>query len=217
MIRYFVKVMKKILSILSVFVLSLFTFLCNAQDAEMMQKAQEKFKNMQTLEADVTVTKHNTMVTKDVVTKGKFYFKKPSKMCLNAGTDILLMDGQTFTMVKDGKKQSFNGSGNNQFEALKTMMQNFSASQESDIDLSEIADIDMEQSGNLIKITIAPIVTDPKEKRKMMFTSFVVTIDQQKAELKSIRLNEKGQNYTQYDFSGFKQNGTIADSVFEAK
>ncbi len=211
--------MKKILTILSFFVLSFSFFLCNAQDAEMMQKAQEKFKNMQTLEADVVMTKHNTMVTKDVTSNGKFYFKKPSKMTLvfNAGKDVLLMDGQSFTMVKDGNKQTMNAQGNSQFEALKTLMQNFSAGQESDVDLSDIADVDMEKAGDLIKMTITPIVSDPKEKRKMMFTSFVVTIDQKKSELKSVRMNEKGQNFTQYDFSNFKQNGNIADAVFTAK
>ncbi len=211
--------MKKILTILSFILLSFSFFLCNAQDAEMMQKAQEKFKNMQTLEADVVMTKHNTMVTKDVTTPGKFYFKKPSKMCLtfNGGKDVLLMDGQSFTMVKDGNKQTMNAQGNSQFEALKTLMQNFSAGQESDIDLSDIADVDMEKQGDLIKMTITPIVTDSKEKRKMMFTSFVVSIDQKKSELMSVRMNEKGQNYTQYDFSNFKQNANITDAVFVAK
>jgi len=207
--------MKKILSIFTFLLFTFSFFLCSAQDAEMMQKAQEKFKNMQTLQADVTVTKHNTMVTKDVVTKGKFYFKKPSKMCLMAGTDQLLMDGQTFTMVKDGKKQTMNGKGNSQLEALKTIMQNFSAGQESEIDLSEIADVDVEKAGDVITMTVTPIVTDPKQKRKMMFTSFVIVIDQKKSELKSVRMNEKGQNYTQYDFSNFKMNGEIADSVFQ--
>ena len=191
--------------------------MASAQDEEMMQKAQERFKNMQTLQADVTVTKHNTMVTKDVVNKGEFYFKKPSKMCLKAGKDILLMDGENFTMVMDGKAQTMSGKGNSQMEALKGVMQNFSAGQESEIDLSDIADVDVEKSGNTMTLTITPIVTDPKQKRKQLFQSFVVVIDQKKAELKSVRLNEKGQNYTQYDFSNFKQNGPIEDSVFVAK
>ena len=209
--------MKKVLFILTLLFCQCSWFLASAQDDEMMQKAQERFKNMQTLQADVTVTKHNTMVTKDIVSKGKFYFKKPSRMCLTAGTDVLLMDGEKFTMVMDGKTQTMSGKGNSQMEALKTMMQNFSAGQESDIDLSEIADVDVEKSGNTMTLTITPIVTDPKQKRKQLFQSFVVVIDQQKAELKSVRLNEKGKNYTQYDLSNFKQNGTIDDAVFSAK
>ena len=209
--------MKKVLFILTLIFCQCSLFMASAQDEEMMQKAQERFKNMQTLQADVTVTKHNTMVTKDVVNKGKFYYKKPQRMCLTAGTDMLLMDGDQFTMVMDGKKQSMSGKGNSQMEALKTLMQNFSAGQESDIDLSEIADVDMEKAGDVMTLTITPIVTDPKQKRKQLFQSFVVVIDQKKAELKSVRLNEKGKNYTQYDFSNFKQNGTIDDAVFSAK
>ena len=209
--------MKKVLFILTLIFCQCSLFMASAQDDEMMQKAQERFKNMQTLQADVTVTKHNTMVTKDIVSKGKFYFKKPSRMCLTAGTDVLLMDGEKFTMVMDGKSQTMSGKGNSQMEALKTMMQNFSAGQESDIDLSEIADVDVEKSGNTMTLTITPIVSDPKQKRKQLFQSFVVVIDQQKAELKSVRLNEKGKNYTQYDFSNFKQNGTIDDAVFSVK
>ena len=209
--------MKKVLFILTLIFCQCSLFMASAQDDEMMQKAQERFKNMQTLQADVTVTKHNTMVTKDVVSQGKFYFKKPAKMCLKAGKDVLLMDGENFTMVMDGKAQTMNGKGNSQMEALKGVMQNFSAGQESEIDLSEIADVDVEKSGNTMTLTITPIVSDPKQKRKQLFQSFVVVIDQKKAELKSVRLNEKGQNYTQYDFSSFKQNADIADEVFSAK
>ena len=190
-----------------------------AQDADIMQKAQERFKNMETLEADVVMTKHNTMVTKDVTSKGKFYFKKPSKMTMsfNEGADLLLMDGQTFTMVKDGKKQTMSGNGNSQLEARKTLLQNFSAGQESEVDLSDIADVDMERNGDLVVITVTPIVTDAKQKRKMMFTSFVVTVNTKKSELKTVRMNEKGENYTEYEFSNFKVNGNVPDAVFVAK
>lgn len=206
--------MKHIFNILTI--LALFIVPAFAQDAEMMQKAQERFKSMQTLEANVTMTKHNTMVTKDVTSQGKFYFKKPSRLCMvfNGGKDALLMDGQTFTMITDGKKQSMSGNGNTQLEALKTLMQNFSAGQESDVNLSDIADVDMERNGNVVTMTITPIVSDPKQKRKQMFQSFVVTIDTKAGELRSVRLNEKGQNYTQYDFSAFKVNAEVKDSVF---
>ena len=48
-----------------------------------------------------------------------------------------------------------------------------------------------------------------------MFTSFVVTIDQKAGELRSLRMNEKGKNYTQYDFSNFQLNAPVNDSVFK--
>ena len=114
--------MKKVLFILTLLFCQCSLFIASAQDDEMMQKAQERFKNMQTLQADVTVTKHNTMVTKDIVSKGKFYFKKPSRMCLTAGTDVLLMDGEKFTMVMDGKSQTMSG---NSYLSFVTSMYTF--------------------------------------------------------------------------------------------
>ena len=207
--------MKKILSTLFIIMVAICSL--HAQDDEMMQRAMERFKDMTSLTADVTQTKHNSMVTNDIVSKGNFYFKKPNKMCMsfNNGKDMMLMDGENFTMVKDGVRNTANGGGNDQLQALKTIIKNFSAGQESDIDLSEIADIDMEKKGNLMVMTITPIVTDAKAKRRQMFSSFVVTIDQKAGELKSLRMNEKGKNYTQYDFSNYKLNAPVNDSVFK--
>lgn len=191
--------------------------LVSAQDAEMMQKAMERYKAMNTLTADVTQTRHNALIAKDAVSKGNFYFKKPNKMCMsfNNGKDEMLMNGDTFTIVKDGVKNSTSGSSNSQLESLKTILKNFSAGQESDVDLSDIADVDVTKKGNLMVMTITPIVADAKAKRKQMFSSFIVTIDQKAGELKSLRMNEKGQNYTQYDFSNFVLNGKVNDSVFK--
>lgn len=207
--------MKKIISVILLFVAVIAS--ASAQDAEMMQKAMERFKNMTSLTANVTQTKHNTMVAKDIVSKGNFYFKKPNKMCMtfNDGKDMMLMNGETFTMVKDGVKNTAQGGSNEQLQALTTILKNFTAGQESDIDLSEIADVDMEKKGNLMIMTVTPIVNDPKAKRRQMFTSFVVTIDQKASELKSLRMNEKGSNYTQYDFSNFQLNAPVNDSVFK--
>ena len=207
--------MKKILSTLFIIMVAICSL--HAQDDEMMQRAMERFKDMTSLTADVTQTKHNSMVTNDIVSKGNFYFKKPNKMCMsfNNGKDMMLMDGENFTMVKDGVRNTANGGGNDQLQALKTIIKNFSAGQESDIDLSEIADIDMEKKGNLMVMTITPIVTDARAKRRQMFSSFVVTIDQKAGELKSLRMNEKGKNYTQYDFSNYKLNAPVNDSVFK--
>ena len=101
----------------------------HAQDDEMMQRAMERFKDMTSLTADVTQTKHNSMVTNDIVSKGNFYFKKPNKMCMsfNNGKDMMLMDGENFTMVKDGVRNTANGGGNDQLQALKTIIKNVSA------------------------------------------------------------------------------------------
>lgn len=208
------------------FILMLAIAACNvnipavqAQDQEMMQKAMARYKNMETLTADVHQTKHNALVTKDVTADGKFYFKKPSTMVLklNGGKDAMIMNGDTFTMVTDGKANTASGKGNSQLSALTTALKAFSAGEQSDVDLSDVADVDVTQKGNLVEMVITPIITDPKAKRKMMFQSFVLVLDKKAGELRSLRLNEKGQNYTLYEFSNFKLNVPISSAEMSVK
>lgn len=118
-------------------------------------------------------------------------------------------------MVKDGKKNTADGKGNDQLKSLTTFFKSLSEGEESDVELSDIADVDATKKGNLMIVTVTPIVADAKAKRRQMFTSFVITVDQKAGALKSIRMNEKGQNYTNYDFSNFIMNGSIDDKVFK--
>lgn len=211
--------MKRLLLILTVILLSctMYSSPAIAQD-DVMKQAMEGYKNLTTVKADVKKTVHNTMVTKDVVTTGTFYFKKPVQMCIttNGGKDQLLTDGQNFTIVQDGKPSTANAKGNSSLSPLVNAIKAITQGQ-SDVDLSDVADVDMEREGDLVIMTIAPIAKSAAEKRKMLFQSFVITVDSKVGELKSIRLNEKGQNYQQYDFSNFKRDVKIDDAVFRVK
>lgn len=189
-----------------------------AQKAE-IQQAVERYKNMKTLTAAVTWTRHNAAVTQDVVTQGHFYFKKPGRMCMtfNDGKDMLLMDGSTFAMVTDGKKSVAKGEGSNQFESLLAVFKCLVSGGDADVDLSELADVDITKRDNICTLTIIPLVPDEKAKRKQMFTSFVLTLDLKLSELKSLRMNGRGGNYEQYDFSGYVFDGAVSDSVFNPR
>lgn len=135
-------------------------------------------------------------------------------MTFNEGSEMLLMDDNTFTMVTDGKKNVAKGKGNNQFESLLAVFKNITAGEDAAVDLSDMADVEMTKHDNICTLTVIPIVSDEKAKRKMMFTSFVLTIDLKSSELRSLRMNEKGKNYTQYDFSNYVFNGAVSDTVF---
>lgn len=190
-----------------------------SEDGDMMARLQERFKNMQTLTAPVTQIRHNALLTEDVTSKGTFYFKKLASMCLsfNNGADMLLMKGDQFIMVRDGKSTAMSGKGNTQMEALRTLLKNFSAGQESDVSVDDFADVEVEKEGDLMVMTIIPRIEDAKARRKMLYSSFVVTVDTKAGELKSIRLNEKGNNYTHYDFGKFQLNAPVDDKVFDVK
>lgn len=200
---------------LSIIILALCATLCYAQE-DVMQKAMEGYKNMTSLQANVKKTVHNTMVTKDQVSTGMFYFKKPALMCIttNEGKDKLLTDGESFTIVQNGKASTAKGSGNSSLTPLVNAIKGMTNG-DSDTDLSDVADVDVENDGNKMVMTIVPITKTASEKRKLIYQSFVITIDTKVGELRSIRLCGKGDNWEQYDFSAFKKDVVIKDEVFK--
>lgn len=211
--------MKRVLIILSLILCAVFCFTSPATaQQDVMQQAMEGYKNLTSVKADVKKTVHNTMVTKDVVTTGTFYFKKPAMMCIttNAGKDQLLTNGESFTIVQNGKPSTANAKGNSSLTPLVNAIKGITQGK-ADTDLSDVADVDMEREGDLMIMTIAPITKSAAEKRKLMFQSFVITIDTKAGELKSVRLNEKGQNYQLYELSNFKRDVKIDDAVFKVK
>lgn len=200
------------------FVVMLVCIGASAQRAD-IRKAVERYKNANTLTANVTQTKHNVALTKDAVTKGYFYYQKPSNlsMVFKDSKEKLIATGNNFIMIKNGKQHvaKAKGKGNNPFETLREVFRNLLSSNDN-AKLTDMADVNMKKQGNTCTITITPTVTDAKAKRRMMFTSCVVTIDLKAGEIRRLRINEKRGNYTQYDFSNYVFNAKLNSNAFKA-
>ncbi len=214
--------MKKIFRILavaavaSIAALSASVSTVQAQDQDVMKQAMEGYKKINSMTANVKKTTHNEMVTSDQVTTGMFYFKKPAKMCIvtNGGKDKLVTDGETFTIEQNGQASTTTGGGNSALAPLINAIKNITSGNE-EVDLSDVADVDMERDANSMTMTIIPITKSAAERRKMLYQSFVLVIDTKSNELRSVRLNGKGKNYELYEFSNFKMDAPVSDEVFE--
>ena len=158
----------------------------SAQEADIRRLA-EHYADVQTLSANVTRTRHNVVLAQDEVTHGHFFLKKPGKMCLSFDNnkDMLLMEAGTRGLFADGAYVP-----------------------------DEAATVAVEQSGNRCILTVTPVLKSPKEKRRLMFTSFVLTVDNASGRLLSLRMNERGENYTQYDLTGHQPGVQVEDAVF---
>lgn len=189
--------MKRLLLTLSVIIFQL--SLCFAQTD--FQKAVAKYKNVKTVTASVVKTTHRDAVSKDAVTKGTLLMKAPSEVSItiDGGKDQLLMQGSTFTMTVKGKKHTTSSQKNAQFASFQTVFESILSG--GAIDVSKLSDLTMTKRGNILQLTITPQAASKKEARRMLFSSFVMTIDMKTSELKSLRMNEKA-GYTEYTFSG---------------
>lgn len=185
----------------------------SAQEADIRRLA-EHYADVQTLSATVTRTRHNVVLAQDEVTHGHFYLKKPGKMCLSFDNnkDMLLMEAGTFTLVDKGRKSVAKGRNGQVLGALGAVLRGLFADGAYVPD--EAATVAVEQSGNRCILTVTPVLKSPKEKRRLMFTSFVLTVDNASGRLLSLRMNERGENYTQYDLTGHQPGVQVEDAVF---
>ena len=191
--------MRQLLLFLSLF--CTFTF-CVAQQAD-FQKAVTRYKNTTSVSATATKTTHRQAVAKDVVSKGVFMMKRPStvSIVMEGGQDQLLMEGSTFTMVVKGKKHITSSEKNIQFASFQTVFESILSG--GTIDITKLSDLTVNKQGNNLVLTITPKAEDKKTARRMLFSSFVLTIDTKTSEIKTLRMNERT-GYTEYTFSGYQ-------------
>lgn len=187
--------------------LLMLTLLCQltisvAQQAD-FQKAVARYKNASNVTATVTKTTHKQAVAKDATDKGTLTMKRPAtvSIVMDGGKDQLLMEGSTFTMVVKGKKHVTSSQKNVQFASFQTVFESILSGGQKDI--SKLGDLTVNKQGSNLVLTITPQADSKKAARRMLFSSFVMTIDTKTSELKSLRMNERA-GYTEYTFSGFQ-------------
>ena len=173
-----------------------------AQQAD-FQKAVARYKDAVNVTASVTKTTHKQAVAKDVTSKGTLTMKRPAtvSIVIDGGKDQLLMEGSTFTMVVKGKKHTTSSQKNVQFASFQTVFESILSGGQKDI--SKLGDLTVSKQGGNLVLTITPQADSKKAARRMLFSSFVLTIDTKTSELKSLRMNERA-GYTDYTFSGFQ-------------
>lgn len=172
-----------------------------AQQAD-YQKACAKYKKVQSVTAKCQRVRHRTVVAQDEVLYGTFQMVSPDKVniTMDGGKEALDMQGTAFTMTMKGKAHKTSSKTNPQFKTFQAVWESILSG---GTDLSKINELEMKKEGADIVISITPKV-EGKAAKRMMFSSFVLIINGKNGEVKSLCMNEKGQNYTLYTFSDYQ-------------
>ena len=166
-----------------------------------------KYKDVPSLTA--TATRITYKNGKSATANGMLYVKHPGRVLIQNGKDALLMNGATFTMKKGPLKARTNSMKDARYKTFHDVLESIFTGGETD--LSKNKDVKIQRSGTNVVLTITPEAGD----KKMMFSSFILTIDSRAQELRSIRLTQKGNNYTEYKFSNYKLKAAVDDKVFK--
>ena len=206
--------MKNFKSIVSILLLCLLSANATmAQDAD-LQRIAERHRAMKTLNATVRRTCHNTAIADDEVTTGTFSLRKPGQMALTFldGRDKLLMDGTVYTMVTDGKAQVAQGKTHALFSVLQDVLRAMTGDGDA-VSLEGRATLEWTRSDDWLTLAVTPAWEGSK--RRMMFRSFIFTIDARDLRLRSLRMNGRGENYTQYDFTDYRPDTPVGADTFK--
>lgn len=143
---------------------------------------------------NVTRTRHQAALTTDAVTTGTLTIRKPDYICISTdgGRDQLLMDGTKFTMTMGGKQHVTDSQRNPQFDTFQKVLHAVINAQP----IPECEDMTVETKNGQRTITITPST----KKKRQMFTSFVLVIDEKTSAFRQLRMNERADNYINYDF-----------------
>ena len=143
---------------------------------------------------NVTRTRHQAALTADAVTTGTLTIRKPDYICISTdgGRDQLLMDGTKFTMTMGGKLHETDSQQNPQFDTFQKVLHAVINAQP----IPECEDMIVETKNGQRTITITPST----KKKRQMFTSFVLVIDEKTSAFHQLRMNERADNYINYDF-----------------
>lgn len=192
-------------------------FTVSAQQAELHKTVAGRYKSLNSFSATVKLTRHNVALTNDIVTKGQYYWKRPnSQSMVFADTkEMLLAIGDNYTMVKGNKQRTIKAKsmGNNPFEILSEIYVNLQSADKNGT-LTTQANVSVSKQGASYLLTVTPNAKDAKAKRRLMYTSFIITIDARTGNMSRLLIHERGGNYSQYDFSGYAFNVNISSRMF---
>lgn len=208
--------MKK--TFITFFILLLACFTASAQQTELCKAVTSHYNGLNSFSATVKLTRHNVAITNDDVTKGHYYWKRPNQqsMVFPDTKEMLLATGTAYTMVKGGKQRTVKAKamGNNPFEILTDIFTHMMSGDAKT--LTNQANVSVAKQGTSFLLTVTPETTDAKAKKRLMFTSFTVLIDNA-GNMTRLHINERGGNYSQYDFSAYSLNANINSKIFTTK
>ena len=142
----------------------------------------------------VTKTSHKKAVKTDVVTTGTLTIRKPDYICISTDgdKDQLIMDGTQFTMTMGGRKHVTDSKKNPQFATFHAVLKAVINQQP----IPQGEDMTLENKGNLTTVTIVP----KDQKKRQLFSSFLLTVDNKTKAIRTLRMNGRGEDYTEYTF-----------------
>jgi outer membrane lipoprotein-sorting protein len=162
------------------------------------------------LESDFVQTKYMEMLSENIVSKGKFYYKKTSKIALDYTSPaqyLIVINGQQVKIVSGGKKNIYELRANKMMSQTSALL---SACMTGNLSLLS-ADYRLEYTENNTQYRIKIL---PLDSMKSYLEEIDIFLNKQDFSVDRLRMTEPTLDYTEYVFTNKKKNTPLTDEIF---
>jgi outer membrane lipoprotein-sorting protein len=153
-------------------------------------------------------TRHVQMLGEDVVSSGKLYYCKPDRLAMQYDQpkgDLMLLNGDRFVMVTDGKRREVAAKNNARMKTMKTILTHCM--------MGDMLPV------NAAKITCSEtkneyVVTASFTDKKSVFSKVIVRYDKKTFAVSLLRTEERDGNYNVYELTDKQFNASIDEQIF---
>ncbi len=185
-----------------------------AKDAAALQKKIiEASTKIATIQCDFTQEKNMSMLSDKAISKGKFYFKKDSRVRLEYLTpvkNLIVMNSGKMLMKDDKKVQQMDMHRSKVFQQLNNIIVgsiNGSLFNGKDFTVS------LSESSNQVRVELKPL----SKMLKNFLSTIVLVMDKKDFTATKIEMNEASGDNTILSFSSKQINATVNDALFVVK
>lgn len=183
---------------------------------------REQLQKQLTIKSDVTntifchfkETKQMAMLTVPAVSSGYFYYKKEAKICmeyLSPKGDKLVMNGDDFLIISNGKKNKADARTNPMIRKLKNLL---IACMSGDIAKVNGGSKNQVEYVELDKYYIVTVNMDNKRKKGYM-KEIILNFEKSDLSLSSLKIIDSSGDFTLYEFDQKKFNEPVNEDLFK--
>jgi outer membrane lipoprotein-sorting protein len=165
------------------------------------------------IESNFSQTKYIGLLSEKIVSSGKFYYKKPDKICMDYSAPVkylMVINGNKIKINSDGKSNVYDLSSNKMMSQTNVLL---SACITGNLEkLSSDYDLSFKENKTLYWVRILP-----QGSIKSYMQSIDMYLDKTDFSVHQLKIAEASGDYTEYTFTGKKKNPAIPDAKFSIK
>lgn len=178
------------------------------------RRLAETAQRVHSIECDFKQTKYMTVFRQKIVSRGRFYYQKPDKICMDYARPVnyaIVINGHYIKTVSGGKKSVTNIGANKMMNQMQDMI---AASMTGD--LSRLSSQYRTAFYENDKYYLARVIPVDATIRQYM-QQIDIYLDKASMSVYELRLRENASNYTEYLFYNRRFNSLRDESVFSVR